>query len=81
MDEIRKVVLLEEQADGFIWTLLKLIYEVDCCFGQKGKLLQRYFLPAEFDTAREKIGTLITVDVEVRQDTEQNIDSFELQVV
>lgn len=84
VDEIQKVVLLNQPADSFIWTLLKLMYEADCCSGKKAPLLGRYFSAEDFANAKETIKALVTVPVEDRTVTTPNAEtsqSFELQIV
>ncbi|KAL9976473.1 hypothetical protein ACROYT_G013780 [Oculina patagonica] len=84
LDEIRKVVLLSQPADGYIWTLLKLMYEADCCMGKKSPLLSRCFSPEEFLAAKETIKTLVTVNMQDEHATSTdtaNAQSFELEIV
>ena len=83
-DEIRKVVLENYPAESFIWTLLKLVYEADCCFGKKAPLLSRYFSAQEFLEAKEKVKTLVSVNVEdgpIMSPDSESTESFELQIV
>lgn len=82
VDEIRKVVLLNQPADSFIWTLLKLLYEADCCMGKKTPVLSRYFADEEFLGAKETIKTLVTVSMQDAASTDAaSAQSFELEII
>ena len=84
VSEMRKAVLLNQHADGFIWTLLKLMYEADCCIGKKMTLLSKFFSVDELLVVKETIKTLVTVNMQGEHVT--NTDrvcpqSFELEIV
>lgn len=84
VSEIRQTVLLNQPAVGFIWTLLKLVYEADCCAGKKMPLLSMYFEVDELQMAKENMKMLVTVNVQSEQVANEDVDcsqSFELEVV
>lgn len=84
VSEIRQTVLLNQPAVGFIWTLLKLVYEADCCAGKKMPLLSMYFEVDELQMAKENMKMLVTVNVLSEQVANEDVDcsqSFELEVV
>ncbi|CAH3139200.1 unnamed protein product [Porites lobata] len=84
IDEIREVVLKNQPADFFTWTLLKLVYEADCCSSKKARVLSRYFSADEFQGAQEAIKALVTVPVEdslIASPDAESLESFELKVV
>jgi len=76
------VVLLNQPADGYIWTILKLIYEADYCIGKKAPVLSRYFSPEELPAAIETIKTMVTVNKPDEYSTDTtSVQSFELVIV
>lgn len=76
------MVLLNQPADGYIWTILKLMYEADCCMGKKAPLLSKYFSPEELLAAIETIKTLVTVNLQDEHSTDTaSAQSFELEIV
>lgn len=84
MSEIRQTVLLNQPAVGFIWALLKLVYEADCRAGKKMPLLSMYFEVDELRMAKENMKMLVTVNVQSEQVANEDVDcsqSFELEVV
>lgn len=80
VDEIRQVVLLNQPADGYIWTILKLMFEADCCMGKKVPVLSRYFSPEELPAAIQTIKSLVTVNLQDEHST-ASAQSFELEIV
>jgi len=81
---MREVVLKNQPADSFTWTLLKLVYEADCCSSKKARVLSRYFSAGEFPGAQEAIKALVTVPVEdslIASPDAESLESFELKVV
>lgn len=84
IDEIREAVLKNQPADSFTWTLLKLVYEADCCSSKKARVLSRYFSADEFQGAQKAIKALVTVPVEdslIASPDAESLESFELKVV
>ena len=84
VSEIRQTVLLNQPSVGFIWTLLKLVYEADCYAGKKMPLLSMYFEVDELQMAKENMKMLVTVNVQSEQVANEDVDcsqSFELEVV
>ena len=75
------MVLLNQPADGYIWTILKLMYEADC-MGKKAPLLSRYFSSEELLAAIQTIKNMIAVNLqdECSMDT-ASAQSFELEIV
>lgn len=84
VSDIRQTVLLNQPVDGFIWTLLKLIYEADCCTGKKMPLLGMYFAVDELQMIKENTKILVTVNMQSEQVANEDGDcsqSFELEVI
>ena len=82
INEIRQVVLLNQHADGYIWTILKLVFEADCCMAKKAPVLSRYFSPEELPAAIQSIKTLVSVNIQDECSTDTaSAQSFELEIV
>ena len=82
INEVRQVVLLNQHADGYIWTLLKLVYEADCYMAKKAPVLSRYFSPEELPAAIQTVKTLVTVNMQDECNTDTaSAQSFELEIV
>ena len=76
------MVLLNQPADGYIWTILKLMYEADCCMGKKAPALSRYFSSEELLAAIQTIKNMVAVNLQDECSTDTtSAQSFELEIV
>ncbi|XP_032234021.2 uncharacterized protein LOC116616176 [Nematostella vectensis] len=62
-EEIRKIALSAHPADGYMWTLLKLMKDVDACAFRKGTFFPKYFSENEIGEANASIAKLTSVQV------------------
>lgn len=74
MEELRSIALQGQLADGYMWTLIKLLTDADTSVFSRKNLLSRHFSNEEFPKANSRFTCLTYVESESR------IDAHELQV-
>ena len=69
------VALFRHTADGYLWSLLKLLRFVDSWFIGNAPMLKQYFGKAEYEMAKQKISQLVAVK-ESGEKAEQDFDNL-----
>lgn len=75
VDEIRMVSLYGNKADGYLWSLLKLLRFVDSWFIGNAPMLKQYFGKMEYEIAKQRISELVAVK-ESNEKAEKDFDNL-----
>ncbi|XP_031574252.1 uncharacterized protein LOC116308040 [Actinia tenebrosa] len=79
--ELRSIALQGQVADGYMWTLIKLLSDADTSLFGKRDLLSQHFSNEEFPRAKSCFTSLTFIESESRIDARQLQVAQELQVV
>ncbi|KAK3710157.1 hypothetical protein QZH41_010556 [Actinostola sp. cb2023] len=79
VQEIRRIALLGHIADGYMWTLIKLLCDIDNNTFTKGSLLSRHFSAEESPKAKSHFTTLFCIGESCVDARKLNVEFHELQ--